>query len=170
MHNHETAGYDCPFCFLLAGGETPLNSPRDIVLRSDYATAFTTARWWPNNRGHVLVIPNAHHENLYDLPPQYGHAVHDVVREVAIGMRATYDCGGVSTRQHNEPAGNQDVWHYHVHVFPRYDGDDLYGSRPLPGYVAGEERWVYSDRLRGYFARAARDRRSTVPPAAADAD
>jgi diadenosine tetraphosphate (Ap4A) HIT family hydrolase len=33
---------------------------------------------------------------------------------------------GTSTRQHNEPAGNQDVWHYHEHVFPRYDGDELY--------------------------------------------
>jgi hypothetical protein len=31
-------------------------------------------------------------------------------------------------RQHNEPAGNQDLWHLHVHVFPRFEGDNLYGS------------------------------------------
>ncbi|MFE3056227.1 HIT family protein [Nocardia sp. NPDC059239] len=151
VHNHEPSGYDCPFCFLLTGGETPLDSPRDIVLRTGRATAFTASRWWPNNRGHVLVIPNAHHENLYDLPPEYGHAVHDVVREVAIAMRATYGCDGVSTRQHNEPAGSQDVWHYHVHVFPRCHADNLYGSQPLPGYATGEQRWIYADRLRNYF-------------------
>ncbi|MFF0612731.1 HIT family protein [Nocardia tengchongensis] len=151
MHNHEPAGYDCPFCFLLVGGETPLDSPRDIVLRTDQATAFTASRWWPNNHGHVLVIPNAHHENLYDLPPEYGHAVHDVVRAIAIAMRATYACSGVSTRQHNEPPGGQDVWHYHVHVFPRYDGDNLYGSRPLPEHATGEQRWICTDKLRDYF-------------------
>ncbi|MFE6862274.1 HIT family protein [Nocardia sp. NPDC057668] len=158
MHNHEPAGYDCPFCFLLAGGETPLDTPRDIVLRTAHATAFTASRWWPNNHGNVLVIPNAHHENLYDLPAEYGHAVHDVVREVAVAMRATYGCAGVSTRQHNEPAGGQDVWHYHVHVFPRYHGDDLYMSRPLPGFVPGEQRWAYTDKLRDYFGRPAGNR------------
>ncbi|WP_405138443.1 HIT family protein [Nocardia sp. NBC_01388] len=151
MHNHEPNSYDCPFCFLLIGGETPLDSPRDIVLRTDHATAFTASRWWPNNHGHVLVIPNAHHENLYDLPQEYGHAVHDVVREIAIAMRAVYGCDGVSTCQHNEPAGGQDVWHYHVHVFPRYHGDNLYGSHPLSEYAAGEQRWVYTDKLRDYF-------------------
>jgi len=44
-------------------------------------------------------------------------------------MKQAWKCDGVSTRQHNEPAGNQDVWHYHMHVFPRWDNDDLYGSR-----------------------------------------
>lgn len=57
----------------------------------------------------------------------------------------------MSTRQHNEPAGCQDVWHLHVHVFPRYDGDDLYLSEALPGWVAFEERQVYAERLRAYF-------------------
>ncbi|MEU6559651.1 HIT family protein [Nocardia nova] len=148
MFNHEPHGYDCPFCFLLAGGETPLDSPRDVVLRTELATAFTAARWWPGNLGHVLVIANDHYENIYDLPPRYGHAVHDVVREIAVAMRAAYGCDGVSTRQHNEPAGNQDVWHYHVHVFPRYHDDDLYRSNPLPGFAFGAQRWVYTDRLR----------------------
>ncbi|AHH18828.1 histidine triad (HIT) domain-containing protein [Nocardia nova SH22a] len=96
----------------------------------------------------MLVIANDHYENIYDLPPRYGHAVHDVVREIAVAMRAAYGCDGVSTRQHNEPAGNQDVWHYHVHVFPRYHDDELYRSNPLPGFASGAQRWVYTDRLR----------------------
>lgn len=75
-------------------------------------------------------------------------------REAAIAIRQTYDCRGVSTRQHNEPAGNQDAWHYHVHVFPRYPNDQLYASAPLPGFVAAEQRRPYADRLRSYFDSA----------------
>ena len=44
-------------------------------------------------------------------------------------LKEALACDGTSTRQHNEPAGNQhDMWHLHVHVFPRYDGDNLYAS------------------------------------------
>ncbi|MEU5849747.1 HIT family protein [Saccharopolyspora shandongensis] len=148
MYNHEPPGYSCPFCTLLAGGETPANSQRDIVLRTELATALISPRWWPRNLGHVLVIPNAHYENLYDLPREYGHAIHDTVREIALALRAAYRCAGISTRQHNEPVGNQDAWHHHVHVFPRYRDDNLYESQPLPGFASGEERWAYADMLR----------------------
>lgn len=152
MFNHEPAGYQCPFCFLLGGGDTAADDQRDIVLRTDKATALLASGWRPNNEAHVLVIPNAHHENLYDLPAEYGHAVHDVVREVAIAMRTAYKSEGISTRQHNEPAGTQHVWHHHVHVFPRYAGDDFYRDfyRATPQYRFAplEERLPYADRLR----------------------
>jgi histidine triad (HIT) family protein len=153
VFNHQPAGYVCPFCLLIAGAEDgAINTQRDIVRRNGLATAFVSPRWWPRNHGHVLVIPDAHHENLYDLPAEYGHAVHDVAREVAIAMRVVYGCDGTSVRQHNEPAGDQAVWHYHVHVFPRYVGDGLYGSVPDSGYRAPAERWPHADRLREYFA------------------
>jgi histidine triad (HIT) family protein len=114
--------------------------------------AFIAPRWWPNNLGHVLVVSTGHHENLYELPAEAGHAVHDLVREVAIAVRDTYGCDGVSTRQHNEPAGNQDVWHYHVHVFPRYAGDELYRTQPIPEYASLDRRLPYAERLRGYWS------------------
>jgi histidine triad (HIT) family protein len=114
------------------------------VRRTAGALAFICPRWWPNNHGYVLVVPIRHYENLYELPPEAGHAVHDLVRDVAIAIRRTYGCEGVSTRQHNEPAGNQDAWHYHVHVFPRYDGDQLYTSRPYPEFVTAEQRQPFA--------------------------
>ncbi|WP_034263105.1 HIT family protein [Actinospica robiniae] len=148
---HAPAGYVCPFCRLAAGGEDWLNSQRDIVRRTPEAMAFIAPRWWPNNLGHVLVVPTGHYENLYGLPPDAGHAVHDVVREVALAMRDTYGCDGISTRQHNEPAGNQDVWHYHVHVFPRYAGDDLYRTKPMAQSASPELRLPYAERLRAFW-------------------
>jgi len=154
MFNHEPDGYSCPFCRLVAGGEDErrINTQQDVVRRTGPATAFISPRWWPRNHGHVLVVPDAHYENLYDLPARYGHAVHDLVRDVAVAVRETYGCDGTSVRQHNEPAGNQDAWHYHVHVFPRYAGDDLYGSQPYPEFVTAEQRRPYAERLQAFFA------------------
>ncbi|WP_020575045.1 HIT family protein [Actinopolymorpha alba] len=151
MFNHEPPDYPCPFCLLITSGENELISRHDVVRQNERATAWVSPRWWPNNHGNVLVVPNAHYENLYDLPPAWGHAVHDLVREVAIAIRHTYDCAGVSTRQHNEPAGYQDVWHYHMHVFPRYPDDQLYNSLHLRDPVPAEARRPYVDRLRRYF-------------------
>lgn len=125
MFNHEPLDYECPFCFLLSGGSTALDRPDDIVLRTPLATAKLASRWHPGSPGAVIVFPNAHHENLYDLPSADGHAVHDAVRAIAIAMRRAYGCAGTSTRQHNEPVGGQEVWHHHVHVFPRHPGDRL---------------------------------------------
>ena len=61
-------------------------------------------------------------------------------------MKAAFGCPGVSTRQHNEPAGDQEVWHYHLHVFPRFPGDGLYGS--APEIVTAKERARYAANLR----------------------
>src|SRR5947207_14256607 len=88
--------------------------------------------WLPSNPGGVLVIPNAHYENVYDLPPELGTPIQRAVRSASIAMKTAFGCDGVSTRQHNEPAGNQDVWHFHVHVFPRWEGDELYRSDGAP--------------------------------------
>jgi hypothetical protein len=68
VFNHEPDGYECPFCALLGGGDTAVDDQRDIVLRTDLATAVMASNWRPGNEAHVIVVPNAHHENLYDVP------------------------------------------------------------------------------------------------------
>jgi histidine triad (HIT) family protein len=74
------------------------------------------------------VVPKTHYENLYDLEDPAALDIGRLTRGIAIALKEAFARDGTSTRQHNEPAGNQDLWHLHVHVFPRYDGDDLYGS------------------------------------------
>jgi histidine triad (HIT) family protein len=144
---HEPAGYDCPFCRMQLGAHNENNQPADVVAVTELAYARIAPKWWPDNAGAALVIPRAHHENLYSMPREVGHAVWDLTQQVATAMRTTYDCDGVSTRQHNEPAGNQDVWHLHVHVFPRHDGDRLYGRHEETRWVGVEERAPYAERL-----------------------
>jgi histidine triad (HIT) family protein len=147
MHSHQPADYDCPFCRIQQGVHNEHNQPADVVAVTDLAFARISPRWWPDNPGAVLVIPRAHHENLYDLPHDVGHAVWDLTQQVAVAMRSSYDCAGISTRQHNEPAGNQDVWHLHVHVFPRHDGDRLYQRHDEKRWASPEEREPWAERL-----------------------
>lgn len=145
--SHEPPGYDCPFCRMQRGVFNEHNQPGDVIAVTDLAFARIAPKWWPGNPGAVLVIPREHHENLYDIPPHVGHAVWDLTQQVAVAMRATYDCEGVSTRQHNEPAGNQDVWHLHVHVFPRHPDDGLYLRDREARWVGPEERSPYAELL-----------------------
>ena len=152
MFNHAPNDYACPFCLLVQGGESKYNSQQDIIYKDELVTAFVSPRWWPNNPGNVIIVSNVHYENIYDLSAQYAHRIQDIAREVAIAFKEIYKCDGVSTRQHNEPAAGQDVWHYHLHVFPRYEGDNLYLSVANKDFVPREKRIVYAERLREYFS------------------
>lgn len=126
MYSHEPPDYVCPFCRYLTTGLADL--PMEELFRDGEVFVKLNPKQWTNNRGGLLVIPVDHHENVYDLPPELGTPIQRAVRTAAIALKDAFGCDGVSTRQHNEPAGNQDVWHYHVHVFPRWSGDALYQS------------------------------------------
>jgi histidine triad (HIT) family protein len=132
----------------------PRTRPEDVILHTSLATAFISAYWWPNNPGHVLVIPNKHFENIYELPLDYATEIHTLAQKIALAFKAAYPCDGVSTRQHNESAGNQESWHYHLHVFPRYLNDDLYTLFPQRSLTTPLQRLPYAQKLRDYFARA----------------
>ncbi|MDQ0612874.1 histidine triad (HIT) family protein [Microbacterium sp. W4I4] len=147
--SHEPEGYDCPFCRLQLGVFNERNRSSDVIAVTDHAYARIAPKWWPDNPGAVLVMPRAHIENIYDLPTADGHAMWDLVQRVATSMRTAYGCEGTSLRQHNEPAGNQDVWHLHVHVFPRYENDRLYQRHEDSHWVGPSEREPYALKLRG---------------------
>jgi histidine triad (HIT) family protein len=145
--------WDCPFCRVARGGEGlgPWTKRSDVVYRDPDLTAFLSAHFWQNNPGHVVIIPNRHYENLYEMPDGLLGKVAALSKRVAIAMKRTYGCDGTSIRQHNEPAGGQDVWHYHLHVFsvPRRQplsllrGADDPGTTPtLRGSTADSpQRW-----------------------------
>jgi histidine triad (HIT) family protein len=131
MYNHAPENYKCPFCLLIQGikDENVCSVQSDIVYNDDVVTAFISSHQSPNNHGNVIVVPNEHYENIFDLPLRYAQDIHKVAKRLAIAMKIIYSCDGVSTRQHNEPAGNQDVWHYHLHVTPRYKNDNFYTAQ-----------------------------------------
>ena len=108
MFNHEPENYICPFCLVVEGVENGIVWTRqsDVVLRDDLATAFICASWWPNNPGHVIVIPNQHFENIFDLPDEFSSAIHRMARQIALALMTAYGCEGISSRQHNGPSAD----------------------------------------------------------------
>lgn len=126
--SYQPDGYRCPFCRVAAGEDLrdDFTNQADVIFRDDVVTAFISSAWWPANPGHVLVVPNDHVENVYDIPDAVLAAVQVIGKRIGLALVETYDYDGTSFRQHNGPGGDQEVWHYHLHVFPRYRGDDLY--------------------------------------------
>lgn len=134
--SHAPEGYDCPFCAIARDAQQEQHA---VVYADARVTALVPTHHYAGLRGNVLIIPNAHYENVFDIDPDLGAALLRLTQRLAFAMKAAYHCEGISTRQHNEPAGNQDVWHYHLHVFPRFPGDGLYAGR--------KERYTVEERL-----------------------
>lgn len=123
VSSHAPPGYDCPFCRNIRTGEADF--PLEIVYRTATVFVKINPRWRLHNPGSVLVIPIDHYENIFDLPDTLATPIHSAARSAAAAMKEAFGCDGISLRQHNEPAGSQDVWHYHLHVIPRWHNDDL---------------------------------------------
>lgn len=152
MSSHAPAGYVCPFCRNINEGKA--DHPLEMIHVYDHVVVKMNPKWWRTNRGALLVVTKDHYENVFELPVEMGTPLQMAVRDAALALKSAFRCDGVSIRQHNEPAGNQDVWHYHVHVFPRYESDGLYASRDVYWPDATEMR-VMADQVRAAWPRPA---------------
>ena len=148
MYNHEPENYNCVFCHIIKTAAAT-EGKNDIVFISDKVMAFLSLGRWPKNPLDVLIVPTEHIENIYDLPLHYAAPLHEVTRAISLALKHVYQCDGISTRQHNEPAGDQDVWHYHVHVTPRFAEDNFYKSDKIK--FDEEERLAEARKLREYI-------------------
>ena len=153
MYNHAPSDYSCPFCLLVQGKESQGSQLKqtDIVFQTAEVTAFMATRKYPNNQGHVLIISNQHFENIYDLPANISAKIHALSREIALAMKSEYQCDGIMLRQHNEPAGDQNIWHYHLHVIPRYQNDDFHNAQKSP--FDPDERAKFARKLQNWFGK-----------------
>lgn len=139
--------YECPFCLFLKGIESELNTKRDIIYQDDQVTGLISPRWWINNKGLVLIIPNRHYENLFDIELPYLYRIAEISQKIGNSMIDAYGCTGITVRQHNGFDADQRVWHYHVHLIPRYYNDGYERSNSI-GFVAAKQRYIYADILR----------------------
>lgn len=153
MYNHEPQDFECPLCAVARGEETDINARTDVVYETDTVVAYVSPKWWINNPGNIMVIPREHVENIYDISIELLCDINAVGKEIALAVKEVYECDGISFRQHNEPAGNQDMWHFHLHVFPRWKDDELYQNHNNSRFVTQEERLPYAEKLRGYFSK-----------------
>lgn len=148
IHTHEPEGYDCLICRLLRGEDTSLTTPDNIVHRDEHSAVIVPPHWWVSNRGNLLVVPVTHVENLYRLPDELGGPLLASSRRAATALLEVLGCAGISLRQHNEPAGGQDLWHLHIHVVPRWTGDPFDRGEHILRGVDLAEQHEHAARLR----------------------
>ncbi len=121
-----SASQDCIFCKIIAG-----EIPSFKLYEDDATFAFMDIN--PANDGHALVVPKDHAKDV--------HAVSDgsisrtviTAKKIAAAIEKTVSPGGINLVQSNGPAAGQSVFHFHMHVLPRREGDDLklnWGLKP----------------------------------------
>jgi histidine triad (HIT) family protein len=116
----------CPFCDLIQGA-----AEVSVCYEDSEAIAFMDIQ--PVNVGHVLVVPKEHYESLQDLPQTVGMHLFEVAMRLASVVRSVTECSGMNVVVNSGAAAGQDVFHYHVHLIPRREGDGFDIPLPFPG-------------------------------------
>ncbi len=109
---------DCIFCRIVAG-----KAPAHVVYEDDLVFAFMSLE--QPNPYKVLVIPRSHVENVYDLDNEQASAIFKATVKIARGVRDASGCEGLNLVQSNGRVGQQDVFHFHLHIVPRFAGDSI---------------------------------------------
>jgi len=109
---------DCIFCRIVAG-----DLPASIVDEDERTISFMDIA--PATRGHALVIPRTHTADLLSIEPEDLSAVVGAARRLAAHAKERLGADGVNLINSCGQAAWQSVFHFHVHVVPRYDGDPL---------------------------------------------
>lgn len=118
---------DCLFCKIAAD-----EIPATIVAEDERTIAFMDIN--PATRGHTLVIPRAHVQDVREIETEDLQAVAAMAQRIAALALEKLGADGVNLLNSNGPAAWQTVFHFHMHVIPRYSGDPLrLPWKPAPG-------------------------------------
>jgi histidine triad (HIT) family protein len=127
--NAATASTPCPFCEIVAGRDQ-----REIVYADETVIAFLCEP--PATWGHVLIVPRQHRADIWDIRSQEAASTIVSAQLLAGVLRSDLGATGVNLRQNSGSSAGQHVFHFHLHVVPRYPDDTL-----LPGGVWGMPPW-----------------------------
>jgi len=112
---------DCIFCKIVAG-----EIPAKKVFENEHVVAFLDIS--QVTKGHTLVIPKIHVKDIYDLTPEIASNLFEVVPSIANGIKAAFEPEGLNTLNNNGEKAGQSVFHYHMHLIPRYGKGDGFGA------------------------------------------
>lgn len=112
---------DCIFCKIVKG-----EIPSAKVFENEHVVAFLDIS--QVTKGHTLVIPKIHKENVYELTPEIAQNIFEVVPKIANALKATYNPIGLNLVNNNGEKAGQSVFHFHMHLIPRYGEGDGFGA------------------------------------------
>ena len=108
----------CIFC-KIAAGEIPSAT---IYEDDDFRVILDIE---PASKGHALILPKEHYANFYELPDELAAKILLVAKKVITKMTDIVKCDGYNVLQNNGEAAGQTVFHYHMHLIPRYQEDEV---------------------------------------------
>lgn len=122
---------NCIFC-MLANGEIPTAT----VYEDDTFRAILDIA--PAHKGHVILLPKTHAANIFELDEEVAAKALPVVKKIAAAVKAATGCDGINILQNNGSAAGQSVFHLHIHIVPRFEGDGILPVWPQGSYADGE--------------------------------
>lgn len=117
---------NCIFC-KLANGEIPTNA----IYEDDDFKVILDAE--PVSKGHALILPKQHYANIYELDDSVAAKLYPLAKKLATKMTDVLDCDGFNILQNNGEAAGQSVFHFHMHLIPRYK--DAPNNKGLLGFT-----------------------------------
>ena len=123
---------DCIFC-KLSNGDIPTNA----LYEDDVVKVIFDLN--PASKGHVLILPKNHFDDIYSMDDATAAHVFQVAVKVAKAMKETLGCEGLNIVQNNGEIAGQTVFHFHMHLIPRYEGDGV-GLNWTPGNLSDEDK------------------------------
>ena len=122
---------DCIFC-KLANGVFPTST---VYEDEDFRAILDIA---PAHKGHVLILPKKHADNIFGLDDDTASKIFPLAKRIASAVKTVTGCDGINILQNNGTAAGQSVFHLHVHIVPRFEGDGLLPVWPQGKYDEGE--------------------------------
>lgn len=131
---------DCIFC-KIANGEIPAST----VYEDDMFRVILDMS--PATKGHALILPKKHMADIFEMDSETAEKVFVLAAKVAKGMKAALNCAGLNIVQNNGEVAGQTVFHFHMHIIPRYEGDGQ-NINWVPGTSEAEERERVAQQIR----------------------
>lgn len=134
---------DCIFC-KIAAGEIPSST---IYEDEDFRIILDLG---PATKGHALILPKKHFRNIFEMDDETASKVFVLAKKTACAMKEALHCDGLNIVQNNEEIAGQTVFHFHMHIIPRYEND---GQHILwqPNQSSPEELSVIAKQISGFF-------------------
>ena len=109
---------NCIFC-KLANGDIPTAT---LYENDDFRVILDAG---PASKGHALILPKEHYKNLYELDDEIAAKALVLAKKMITKLTDGLDCDGYNIVQNNGEVAGQTVFHFHIHLIPRYEGDEV---------------------------------------------
>ncbi len=137
---------NCVFCRIVAG-----EVPSEVLFENDHVVTILDIN--PIHYGHALVIPRKHVRDFLELEPECYGPLLDAAKTVSAALVDALELEGYNLFSNNGRIAGQSVFHFHLHITPRYENDDIRFVLKLKKYNDGEMK-RYADRIRHHIKHA----------------